>query len=247
MVLTITPSIFKPYPELAAAMTLRRGEEPFGFNFSFYVGDDEERVRHNRQKYTEKLGFSSARLAVQKQVHGDRVVYVDEGYQPTESDALITDQEGWLLGVSTADCVPILLAVPEKSIVGAIHSGWRGSAQNVASKTVRAVEEQFRIAPGELIAWIGPSAGQCCYEVGEDIFRAFDNRRFKPIGDEKFLFDNKGVVLDQLLEAGLRPEKIEIDPRCTICDTRFHSWRRDRKASGRMIAVIGRKNSTDGL
>ena len=147
MGLIITPTIFKSYPELKAGMTLRGGKEPFGLNFSYYVGDDEKRVRDNRRSLSEKLGFPLTRLAIQKQVHGDRVVYVDESYQPSQSDALITDQEGWLLGISVADCVPILLAMPEKNVLAGIHSGWRGSAQNIVGKAVTTLKVKFGVSP----------------------------------------------------------------------------------------------------
>jgi copper oxidase (laccase) domain-containing protein len=80
---------------------------------------------------------------------------------------------------------------------------------------------------------------QCCYEVGTDVAEQFDDRYSLPLGGGKWLFDNAGVVLDQLIAAGLQPERIEMEDRCTICDPRLHSWRRDREKSGRMLALIG--------
>lgn len=236
----VVPNIFRPFPEVRAAMTTAGpASRPFGRNFSHAVGDDPDRVEENRRAVATELGFDPAKLAWQRQVHGDRIVRVEEGYRPGESDALVTDEPGRLLAASVADCVPVLLYAPERRAVGAVHSGWRGSARNIAGKTVDFLAEQFGASPEELLAWIGPSAGACCYEVGADVATAFNERHGREIGDGKYLFDNKGVVLAQLLRAGLRSERVEIDPRCTICDERFHSYRRDRERSGRMYALIG--------
>ena len=240
MGLTITPQIFKTYPLIHAGMSLRgRSDKPFGFNLSNSVGDDPDQVRANRQKFARKLGFDSERLILQQQVHGDRIVRVEKNYQPGESDALVTDIPGLLLAVSVADCVPLLLSDPANSVVAAVHSGWRGSAQNIAAKTVDSLSDWFSLSAGNLVAWIGPSAGQCCYEVGSDVSEAFNSRHSRDIGGGKFLFDNRGVVLEQLLSTGLEAGKIEVDMRCTICDERFQSWRREGKKSGRMLAAIG--------
>ncbi len=248
MGLIFRPNIFKPFPQVVAAMTYRGGvREPYGFNMSSYIGDAEERVTANRRKLAEGLGFPLDRLAVQRQVHGDRAVRVGEDYRPGESDALHTDEAGRLLAVSIADCVPVLVAEPEWGVVAAIHSGWRGSAQNIAGKTVKRLKREYGLSAAGLYLWIGPSAGQCCYEVGGDVAEAFAARHSREIGGGKYLFDNRGVVLEQLIDAGADPEHIEVDIRCTICDRRFHSWRREREQSGRMFAVIGlRDEHNDG-
>lgn len=240
MALTITPKIFKAFPEIAAGMTLRGSRAlPFGFNLSSYIGDDPDRVAANRRKVAELFGFAPEQLAVQKQVHGDRIVVVKPGYQPGESDALATDQVGWLLAISVADCVPVLFYDPEKQAIAGVHSGWRGTAAHIAPKAVQYMAEAFGSRLQDLRVWVGPSSGKCCYEVGSDVAMQFDEEHSYPIANNKFLFDNKGAVLAGLLEAGVAANHIEVDIRCTICDERFHSYRRDGERSGRMYAVIG--------
>jgi YfiH family protein len=234
------PRIFKRFPNVRAAMTLRgRSDDPYGFNMSLTVGDEEERVRANRARLAGRLGFSPDRLATQKQVHGCAVCAVGEGYAPVESDALITAEPGWLLAVSIADCIPVLIYDSERKIVAGVHSGWRGTAQNIAGATIELMRKEHGSRPESLHIYIGAAASQCCYEVGDDVATQFDGRFSRPIGGGKYLFDNKGAVLEQVRGSGIPVEQIELDVRCTICDTGLHSYRRDGARSGRMFAVIG--------
>lgn len=234
------PKIFKAYPAVRAALTLRgRGRVPYGLNMSLSVGDDPDRVLAARRVVAGRLGFDVDRLAVQQQVHGVVARIVDEGYEPGESDALICAEPGRLLAVSVADCIPVLLYSPARQAIAGVHSGWRGTVANITGAVVERLATTFGVAADDLRAYVGASAGQCCYEVGAEVAEQFDKRHSRPLGAGKFLLDNKGAVLEQLLEAGLRPGHVELDPRCTICDETFHSFRRDGAASGRMFAVIG--------
>ncbi len=240
MALIHEPKIFKRFPGVRAAMTLRGTTNlPYGFNMSLSVGDREERVGENRARLARRLGFAPERLAMGRQVHGDVICMVDDRYAPAESDALITAEPGWLLAISVADCIPVLLYDPVGGVVAGVHSGWRGTRSNIAGKTVARLRDDHRSAPEALQIYIGASAGGCCYEVGEDVASAFDGRYSREIGSGKYFFDNKGAVLDQILASGVPAAGIELDPRCTICDPSFHSYRRDGAASGRMFAVIG--------
>lgn len=208
---------------------------------SLTVGDEELRVWRNRKRAATTLGFKQ--MATQRQVHGNTCRIVGQGYAPTESDALITDKSGWLLAVSVADCIPVLLFAGRRNVVAAIHSGWRGSQQNIAGTAIAKMMQNYGVEPEELIAYIGPGASQCCYEVGNDVAVQFPESHSRPLGKGKFLFDNKGVVLHQLLAAGVPSQQIELDPRCTICDSNFHSYRRDGDRSGRMFGLIGMLDS----
>ena len=240
MALLITPKIFKAFPEVQVGMTLRGNANlPYGFNLSEYIGDDPDRVMANRHKVAGKLGFDLEQLAFQKQVHGKTIVRVEEGYSPGESDGLVTDRAGWLLAISIADCVPVLFYDPEHCVVAGVHSGWRGSVQRIASNLVQYMHTVFGTRSEDLHAWIGPSAGLCCYEVGAEVASQFDECHSRSLGRGTFLLDNRGSVLADLLESGLDEKQIEVDIRCTICDERFHSYRRDRERSGRMSALIG--------
>jgi polyphenol oxidase len=240
MALIHTPAIFRQFPNLRAGLTLRgRTEEPFANNLSLAVGDDPERVMANRKRLAATLGFAPERIAVQKQVHGCAVVDVAEGYEPGESDALITSRKGWLLAASVADCVPILIYDAVREVVAAVHSGWRGTRARILPATLERLQSEYGSGLQDIYLYIGASAGQCCYEVGEDVAGAFDPKHSRPLGEGKYLFDNRGVVLEQALSAGVPPGHIEVDPRCSICGDAFHSYRRDGARSGRMFSVIG--------
>ena len=240
MAIVYEPKVFAKRAGVRAAMTLRgSGREPYGFNMSMAVGDDAAAVTAIRARLARRLGFEPERLALQRQVHGDTVVTVDEDDSPCESDALMTNREGWLLGVSIADCVPVLLYDPVRRAVAGVHSGWRGTERNIVGRTVERMREVYGSDPGDLITYIGAAASQCCYEVGEDVAGRFDERYSRSIGGGKYLFDNKGRVLDQALESGMNAGFLELDVRCTICSPGYHSYRRDGARSGRMLAVIG--------
>lgn len=89
------------------------------------------------------------------------------------TDALVTNQPGICLMVLSADCVPVLLFEPEKRVVAAVHAGWRGTAANIVVETVRVMQENFGCDPQRVVAAIGPSIGKCCFEVGEEVARVF--------------------------------------------------------------------------
>ena len=236
----ITPPIFKLFPAIRAGMTTRgRGSDPMRDNMSMAVGDDPARVTARRTRFAGRLGFEAELLALQRQVHGDTVVEVGDGYEAGESDGMISNVPGLLLAVSIADCGPVLMYEPEANAVAAVHSGWRGTAQGIAANAVEALRQRFGADPARLHAWIGPAAGACCYEVGPDVSDRFDPRYSRPLGGDRSLFDNRGVILDQLRGVGIPSAQIALDIRCTICSDRFHSYRRDGARSGRMLAAVG--------
>jgi len=237
----IRPSVFPPV--ITAAFSTRNGgvsPHPLGLNLSFKVGDDPANVQKNREIFFGALGISLAHLAIPGQVHGTTVRRVEGPGEYAETDALITSHAGVFLCVSVADCVPVLLVDPSRGTIGAVHAGWRGTASGITSAAVRAMQTEFGSGPAALLASIGPSASSCCYRVGEDVASRFSPSFVRREEGECFV-DLKGANRSQLLEAGLRPENVELSPHCTISDALlFHSFRRDGAQSGRMMAVIGR-------
>jgi YfiH family protein len=190
------------------------------------------------------LGLDQAPIAWAKQVHGNTSATVRAQAAPAaslnvgECDALATDRAGVALVVQTADCVPILLSAD--GAVGAAHAGWRGSARNVAASAVAALRE-LGAAPASLRAWLGPSIGPCCYEVGGEVAAQFAGGFVRSDRGGGFRLDLRGVNVGQLAEAGIPRESIAVHPACTKCGgDQFASWRRDGARAGRMIALIAR-------
>jgi len=156
-----------------------------------------------------------------------------------ERDVLATALAGVALVVQTADCVPLLLRAG--GAVAAAHAGWRGSAANAARAAVEALAELGAPA-GEVDAWIGPSIGPCCYQVGGEVAAQFAGEFARRDCAGKFRLDLKAVNVAQLEAAGVSPSRISVHPGCTKCGgERYASFRRDGAAAGRMIAMIARR------
>lgn len=143
-------------------------------NLGFTEWDDHERVAANREKFAAALGASAMSLVTLRQFHSDviRVAAAPVAETP-KSDALVTSTPGILLGVQTADCVPILLADTHRRVLAAIHAGWRGTLARIAVKTLGQMRMEFGTRPRNVIAALGPAIGRCCYEVGPEVAQAF--------------------------------------------------------------------------
>jgi hypothetical protein len=176
-----------------------------------------------------------------RQVHGTRVVEAPWEERP-EADAAIARGDGLVLGVETADCLPILLVDPARRAVGAVHAGWRGTASEVAMRAVESLRAQGSRSE-DLVAALGPAIGPCCYEVGDELRPAFDRwggDLFRPGPRGRPHLDVRAANRRQLRAAGLREERIHDVAQCTSCrGDLYHSYRRDGPNGGRMISFVG--------
>lgn len=236
----LTPEIFTPFADVVAAISLYDAAEPDNFSMA---SSDAKFEMQNREAFAAELGFKTNRLVMLKQTHSDIIHKISGSFQSreggVEGDALITSQRDWLLGITVADCVPLLLFDPNTESYAAVHSGWRGSLQNIAGKTIEQMTLEFGVDPADLLAWIGPAAAADNFEVGWDIAGEFNPKYARAAGADRWLFDNKAVVRDQLLDSGVEDGHIEISSLDTITNPELHSARRDGDSSGRMLAVIG--------
>jgi YfiH family protein len=208
-------------------------------NLSFNVGDLPENVTANRTQFFGSLSIALGELAIPGQVHGTTVRRVSAPGSYPECDALITNLPRLFLCVTVADCVPILLYDPDRHAIGIVHAGWRGTASRIASAAVAAMVREFSSAPSRILTYLGPAASACCYTVGKDVASKFESR-FLHQNSSGPTVDLKAANVAQLEELGIPPENIEVSPYCTISEASlFHSYRRDRERSGRMMAVIG--------
>src|SRR5487761_1903732 len=212
----IHPENFDPFPEIIAAQSTRLGgvsPEPFGMNLSSHVGDQQSNVDENRRLLFEAIGVpKGSKKVYQNQVHSSNVHLVngDEGVVK-ESDALITSEPNVLLGVTVADCTPILLYEPKVRLIAAVHAGWRGTEQMIALATVRKMTE-LGAEPSNIFAFIGASASDEKYEVGLEVATLFEEKHLVELAGGKYLLEVKAANLDQLLFAGIPREQIEISP-----------------------------------
>jgi hypothetical protein len=185
-------------------------------------------VRETHQRIAERLGVQLVRP---QQVHGNTVITVSAAADPpTEADAVATSTPGIAPTVITADCLPIVIA--SSGAVAAVHAGWRGLDAGVIGRAVATLRE---LGGGVLNAAIGPGAGACCYEVGEDLHRRF-NAHCQDFRHGRNL-DLKAIARVQLMEAGVA--RIHDADICTICsDPRLtYSYRREGPETGRQAAI----------
>lgn len=196
--------------------------------------DDPGRVAHNRALMAAALDVAADRFLTCYQIHSSDVVVAREPWPPGErprADAIVTAVPGLAIGVSTADCGPVLLADAKAGVVGAAHSGWRGALGGVTDATLAAMEG-LGAARGRIVAALGPMIRQASYETGEDLYARFldadpANRRFfAPAPRARhFLFDLAGYVAARLAGAGVGT--VEDVGACTYADAqRFFSYRR---------------------
>ena len=185
-----------------------------------------------------------------RQIHSDKVVNANDlrsaqTEEQREGDAMISDLRGRSIGVRTADCVPILLLDSKHHAVAAIHAGWRGSAAELTTHTLGALEEAFGTATGDVYAAIGPSIRVCCYEVGAEVARKFA-AQFPEWGEEEMTHLHMKLDLPeanrrQLVKCGVPADQIFDCGLCTVCQAeQFFSYRREPENPGRMISAVAR-------
>lgn len=184
---------------------------------------------------------SAGRLMLMRQVHGAVVRRAPWDGRP-EGDAAVLDRPGLIVGVETADCLPLLLVDPDRRAAAAVHAGWRGTAAGVARAAVQALLADGS-RPERLLAALGPAIGACCYEVGDELrphFGPDGAAFFRPGPRGRPHFDLRLANARQLLEAGLPPARVTHVAECTSClPDLYPSYRREGAQGGRMISFVG--------
>ncbi|MBI3003880.1 MAG: peptidoglycan editing factor PgeF [Ignavibacteriales bacterium] len=238
----LTSEKLSSFQQVKFGFSYRNGggtSSPFRFNLSFSVEDQEKNVRRNRETFFGSLGIGMARLAFARQCHSNVTKVVEKPGVYESCDALVTPLKNIFLTVTVADCVPVFVVDPVRNVVAAVHAGWRGSAKGIVTETIQSMVSEFGITAKDSFAFVGPSAGSCCYQVADDVAREFSPLFVEKRGEKLFL-DLKKVNTTQMSEAGIPMENVEVSSYCTICNPDlFHSYRRDQERSGRMMGVIG--------
>lgn len=230
-------------------------------NLGYTRDDDPEIVAGNRRRFlaevcrgvTNQSGAipispATIGLVTIKQMHSGltrRVGRADAAERASLwGDGLMTGEPGVLLGIQTADCLPILIADQQRRAVAAFHAGWRGTLKGIVEQGIAAMRKEFGSDPQDLTAAIGPGIGACCFAVGpevEDLFRA--KYAYAPqlfAGHNPLRMNLAEANRLQLLSAGLLGRNIHSLNACTSCAVdRFFSYRAERGKTGRMMAVIG--------
>lgn len=193
--------------------------------------------------------FSAKYTLMVKQIHGTRAVACDGGIEDArrltgiEADAVMTRTGGFAAGVRTADCVPILIADPERRAVAAVHAGWKGLAAGVVATAVKKMRDCYSSRPQNLFAAIGPHIMSCCYEVGPEVASVFEKRFGSAVlsagkNDRSYL-NLSAAAGAALIEAGIEAARFDSICVCTRCnEDLFYSYRRDGKGAGRQLSFL---------
>lgn len=251
-------------PNVTAFSTTRHGGYGTGnyaeFNINRYCGDSETNIRKNREALCSLLGISDDHLLMPHQVHLTKTARIDEALLSlTEEkrrealegyDALMTDLRGVCIGVSTADCIPVLLYDKTHHAICAIHAGWRGTVARIVEKAIAEMKAVYGTCPEHIRAQIGPGIHLDSFEVGDEVYETFKQagfdmpsiscRRVNAINHhEKWHIDLPLCNRQQLLDSGVPSASIALSPFCTYQQSsRFFSARRLGINSGRIFTGI---------
>ncbi len=242
------------HTDVVAFSTQRAGGVSRGeyssFNVCHYNGDDPHHVATNRAALAQYLQIPAGHILLPRQTHSTTVRIVTGGETAEQLDgvdAVVTSTAGLCIGVSTADCIPLLLYDARQHIAAAVHAGWRGTLGRIVAHTIETMQTHFGTQPADLYAAIGPGISGEAYDVGEELPQQFAEAGF-PIEDIAYK-TNKRWHLDlpkanrlELLRLGLAADKVSD---CNICtyqhNDRFFSARRQGIHSGRIYTAICRR------
>lgn len=219
-----------------------------GFNICPYVGDNRRHIDDCLSSLAAQIGLPVKNIIYLRQVHSTEVIVIDRiaDFSDVEADALVTRLTDVAIGIFTADCLPILLADSHRSVIAAIHAGWRGLLAGIVSATIEKMSESGAFAP-EIHAVIAPTIGKCCFEVGEEVAAIFHDYGYDDFIDRNFdkpHIDLPAIAQRQLLDGNLNADNIKVSGICTKCNPdRFFSARAYGIKSGRNYSFIYKKNS----
>ena len=242
---------------VTAFSTTRQGGYSQGnygqFNINCYCGDDKEAIQKNREALCQLLAIADDHLLMPHQVHLTKIAQIDDAFfalpaderhQALEGvDALMTNIEGVCIGVSTADCIPVLLYDPVQRAACAIHAGWRGTVKRITEQAVAQMTAVYGTRPADIIAQIGPGIHLDCFEVGDEVYEAFQQEGFDMQAiskkKEKWHIDLPECNRLQLIAKGIPADHIAVSSICTYQQAdRFFSARRLGINSGRIFTSI---------
>ncbi|MFD2570579.1 peptidoglycan editing factor PgeF [Spirosoma soli] len=241
------PALFSRFSNLIVAESTRHGgvsPAPFAsLNLGINTTDDAANVDENRRRFFEAIGASASQFASSHQVHGTDILYTTEPGRFEGYDALITDKPGLLIGVTVADCVPILIYDSKNQVVAAVHAGWRGTVGGIVAKTLARMQEQFGTRAKYCYAYIGTCIDEASFEVGSEVAEQFapDFIRVDPY-TQKTCANLKSANTRIFIDFGVPSAQIGISAFSTVLNNDdYFSYRAEGGKTGRMLAVVGIK------
>ena len=239
------PALFAEFTSLTVAESTRHGgisPAPFSsLNLGTNTEDSPENVAENRRLFFTALGVDENQLAASRQVHGTEVLHTTQSGHVEGYDALMTNTPGLLVGVTVADCVPVLVYDRRTHAVAAIHAGWRGTAGGIVTKVINQMHQQFGTLPADCYAYVGTSIDDCSFAVGPEVAAQFPAPFVRmDTNTQRLLVNLKAANQQQLRDAGVPDAQVEVSAFSTVLDNaNYFSYRAEGGQTGRMLAVIG--------
>lgn len=212
-------------------------------NLDHRNGDQEENVFKNKDRVAKVFNFDPNHLILLDQRHQDNILILKEPLlgtiPPLEYDAMITNSPNLILGILTADCIPILIVDQKKKVIAAIHAGRQGTALHITKKVLKRMRSEFNCSMSDLLIGIGPSIGPTCYEIDEKLFHS----EWEPFsileGGRRWKVNLTQINLNQIKGEGIRDRQIFWINLCTHCHSNlFFSYRKEGH-TGRQLSFIG--------
>ena len=205
-----------------------KSKEPDMFNF----------VANNKRDICNYLKIDYENLIYPSQTHSSNIILAQKG----KTDGLIVNDPDIAIFLNFADCTPLIFYDEVKKIGAVSHAGWRGTAANIATKTVRKMVDEFGCNPKNISAAIGAAIGMCCYNVGQEVYNQLrstvsDFSGLYEIRNGEIYVDLKNINARQIMECGI--ENIDVAPYCTCCNNDlFFSYRKENATTNRHSAVL---------
>ncbi len=191
----------------------------------------------HRKELASELGLSQTRIAAPEQVHSNIIEWAKPGLVHRGADGLFTDDPHVILSLKVADCAPIFFYHPLSRLRGLVHAGWRGLVAGVIPSSVECLRTQDKDL-SQVKVVIGPTIEAGCYEVGVEVGNQFPPTVRQYCSSDRYKLDMVSAIRFQLLDAGVPDAQISDAGICTRCNPKCHSYRRDGKQAGRMIAFF---------
>lgn len=248
----IESSLLRECEFLTHAFCTRRGgvsEDDYdSLNISFKEGDFESKVLQNWHRLAMAFAIPMDQFLTLNQVHGNDIFFIKpfgDYYSASEVlnyDAIVTSRTNLAVCIKTADCVPVFIVDRKKKIIAVVHAGWKGTALEITAKVVRLLQEKYGSSPQDVLTAIGPSIGQCCFEVDSAAANAFSEQKnneaflFPGARPNKWMLDLAEANRRQILNCGIPEVNIDVSDLCTSCrQDLFFSHRGSGGITGRQV------------
>ncbi len=241
-------SLLNSFSNLTHCFTTKDGgvsdEIYSSLNLAFHVEDNNEMVNQNHTLLANELNYKKETLVHMKQIHSNIVhtVTSDDNFEnPPTCDALITDKPNTPLMVMVADCSPILFYDSVKKVIAVAHAGRQGAFKNIVKNVIDSFKNSFGSNTEDILVTIGASIGECCYEVGAEIYKEAKELNLEysmSKRDNSYYLNVSDILKKQLLDSGIKNINIEVSDECTCCNNDKYFSYRANGTTGRFCGVI---------